>query len=145
MEQSDRITLCGKNGSEKSSVLRYICSEKFESTGEFRITSGLKISAVAQGVFFLNGAIQSMPCATVLMKAFLAMLRKPDISREQFELDMTDFSNGQKKKVLIAASLCEKMCLMVWDELLNFIGVISRIQYRRTVAQRGSCDIVHRT
>jgi len=37
-------------------------------------------------------------------------------------------SEGQKKKVLIARSLCEKAHLLVWDEPLNFIDVISRMQ-----------------
>jgi lincosamide and streptogramin A transport system ATP-binding/permease protein len=46
----------------------------------------------------------------------------------QFEKDMSDFSGGQKKKVLIAKSLCEQAHLHIWDEPLNFIDVISRIQ-----------------
>ena len=32
------------------------------------------------------------------------------------------------KKVLIAKSLCEKAHLFIWDEPLNFIDVISRLQ-----------------
>ena len=41
---------------------------------------------------------------------------------------MEDFSGGQKKKVLIAASLCEEAHLYLWDEPLNFIDVLSRMQ-----------------
>ena len=41
---------------------------------------------------------------------------------------MEDYSGGQKKKVLIAASLCEEAHLYVWDEPLNYIDVISRMQ-----------------
>jgi len=41
---------------------------------------------------------------------------------------MRDFSGGQNKKVLIAKSLCEKAHLYIWDEPLNFVDVISRIQ-----------------
>jgi lincosamide and streptogramin A transport system ATP-binding/permease protein len=55
-------------------------------------------------------------------------LRKLDFSRDQFEKDMVTFSGGQKKKVLIAKSLCEQVHLHVWDEPLNFIDVISRMQ-----------------
>jgi lincosamide and streptogramin A transport system ATP-binding/permease protein len=46
----------------------------------------------------------------------------------QFEKDMRDFSGGQKKKVLIARSLCEQAHLYLWDEPLNFVDVLSRIQ-----------------
>ena len=49
-------------------------------------------------------------------------------SREQFDQNMENFSSGQKKKVLITASLCERAHLYVWDEPLNFIDVISRMQ-----------------
>ncbi len=41
---------------------------------------------------------------------------------------MDDYSAGQKKKVLIARSLCEKAHLYIWDEPLNYIDVLSRIQ-----------------
>jgi lincosamide and streptogramin A transport system ATP-binding/permease protein len=41
---------------------------------------------------------------------------------------MKDFSGGQKKKTLLAKSLCEAAHLLVWDEPLNFIDVLSRIQ-----------------
>ena len=34
----------------------------------------------------------------------------------------------QKKKILIAGSLCEQAHLYIWDEPLNYIDVISRIQ-----------------
>ena len=39
-----------------------------------------------------------------------------------------DFSEGQKKKVLIATSLCQKANLYIWDEPLNYIDLLSRIQ-----------------
>jgi lincosamide and streptogramin A transport system ATP-binding/permease protein len=48
---------------------------------------------------------------------------------------MRDLSGGQKKKILIARSLCEKAHLLVWDEPLNFIDVISRIQIERLLLE----------
>ena len=58
----------------------------------------------------------------------MAILRKLDFARVQFEKDISSFSAGQKKKVLIAGSLCERAHLHVWDEPLNYIDVISRMQ-----------------
>ena len=51
-----------------------------------------------------------------------------DFERVQFEKDAADLSEGQKKKVLLAKSLCEKAHLYIWDEPLNFIDVYSRMQ-----------------
>ncbi len=59
---------------------------------------------------------------------FKAILRKMDFDRTQLEKDLADLSGGQKKKMLIAKSLCEKAHLYIWDEPLNFIDVYSRMQ-----------------
>ncbi len=59
---------------------------------------------------------------------FKALLRKLDLSREEFERDVSCYSAGQKKKVLLAKSLCEQAHLYVWDEPLNYIDVLSRVQ-----------------
>ena len=59
---------------------------------------------------------------------FKAILRKLDFSRQQFEQDMSRYSDGQKKKVLIAKSLCEQAHLYLWDEPLNYIDVYTRMQ-----------------
>ncbi len=56
------------------------------------------------------------------------LLRKLDLGREQFEKNMEDYSSGQKKKVLIARSLCEQAHLYIWDESLNFVDVFSKMQ-----------------
>ena len=63
------------------------------------------------------------------------MLRKLDFSRAQLEKDMSDFSGGQKKKVLIAASLSTRAHLYIWDEPLNFVDVISRMQIEKLLIE----------
>ena len=55
-------------------------------------------------------------------------MRKLEFQRAHFEKRIEDFSEGQKKKVLIAKSLCEKAHLLVWDEPLNYVDVLSRMQ-----------------
>ena len=37
-------------------------------------------------------------------------------------------SEGQKKKVLIAKSISEQANIYIWDEPLNYIDILSRIQ-----------------
>ena len=41
---------------------------------------------------------------------------------------MEELSEGQKKKVLLAKSLCEQAHVYVWDEPLNYIDLFSRMQ-----------------
>jgi ATPase subunit of ABC transporter with duplicated ATPase domains len=47
-----------------------------------------------------------------------ALLRKMDFSRELFDRPLESYSEGQKKKVLLGGSLCQRAHLYVWDEHL---------------------------
>ena len=61
----------------------------------------------------------------------LTLLRQLDFSRVQFDKDMIEFSEGQKKKVLIASSLLTPAHIYIWDEPLNYIDVFSRMQIEK--------------
>ena len=137
INHGDRIALCGKNGSGKSSILKLICGlDNITHTGDFAMGSGLKISYVSQDTSFLSGNLTDYAQENNIDESlFKAILRKLDFLRIQFEKDMRDFSGGQKKKVLIARSLCEKAHLLVWDEPLNFIDVLSRMQIERLLLE----------
>jgi lincosamide and streptogramin A transport system ATP-binding/permease protein len=129
INRGDRIALRGKNGSGKSSLVKLICGENISYCGEFSMGSGLQISYVSQDTSFLRGNLTDFARQHSIDESlFKAILRKLDFSRVQFEKDMADFSGGQKKKVLIARSLCEKSHLLIWDEPLNFVDVLSRMQ-----------------
>ena len=129
IEQGERVALCGKNGSGKSSVIDLICGEEIAFTGNFYKGSNLKISYVSQDTSHLQGDLSDFARQKGIDESlFKAILRKLDFTRVQFEKDMSSFSGGQKKKVLIAASLCEQAHLYIWDEPLNFIDVLSRVQ-----------------
>ncbi|MCL2499588.1 MAG: ABC-F type ribosomal protection protein [Defluviitaleaceae bacterium] len=137
VEAGDRIALCGRNGSGKTSLLKLICggeatrdgSPGLSYTGEFMRGSRLKISYVPQDTSSLCGDLSDYAREHGIDESlFKAILRKLDFSRIQFEKDMRDFSGGQKKKTLLAKSLCEKAHLLVWDEPLNFVDVLSRMQ-----------------
>jgi len=129
IEQGERVALVGGNGSGKSSILKLLCGENIPHTGQVKIGSRLVISYVPQDTSFLSGDLSEFAEARQIDESlFKAILRKLDFSRVQFEKDMSDYSAGQKKKVLIAASLCQQANLYVWDEPLNFIDVLSRMQ-----------------
>ena len=129
IEQGDRIALSGKNGSGKSSIIKLLCGEDLNYTGTLRKGSQLKISYVSQDTTDLQGNLTDYARTNDIDESlFKAILRKLDFSREQFEKELSTFSGGQKKKVLIAKSLCEQVHLHIWDEPLNFIDILSRMQ-----------------
>lgn len=136
IEKGDRIALCGSNGSGKSSIIKLICGENISYRGNVKIGNNLKISYVPQNTSFLSGSLSEIAEKYSLDESlFKAILRKLDFSREQFDKKTENFSAGQKKKVLIAKSLCEKAHLHIWDEPLNFIDVNSRIQIENLISE----------
>lgn len=136
VRRGERVVLNGGNGSGKSSLLKLLVGEQIEHTGTVQLGSGIRISYVQQDTSHLKGTLAEFAEENQIEESlFKAILRKMDFERIQFEKDMKDFSGGQKKKVLIAKSLCEQAHLYVWDEPLNFIDIYSRMQIERLIRE----------
>ena len=129
IRMGDRIALQGANGSGKSSIIKLLCGENIPHTGDVWLGNGLKISYVNQDTSGLRGKLTDFARESGIDESlFLAMLAKLDVPKAQMEKDMSALSAGQKKKVLLARSICEPMHLHIWDEPMNYIDIISRMQ-----------------
>ena len=127
--RGDRIALSGKNGCGKSSLMRLILGEDIPYTGEVWTAGDLRVSYISQDTSRLNGTLSDLALKYGIDSSLLlAVLRKLGLERVQFEKRIEDYSEGQKKKVLLAKSLCEPAHLFLWDEPLNFIDIFSRMQ-----------------
>lgn len=136
LKRGERTALLGPNGSGKSSLLKLLCGEEIPCSGAVEKGSGLRISYVPQDAGDLRGSLSDYARAYQIDESlFKAILIKLDFARKQFEKDMADFSAGQKKKVLLARSLCEHSHLHIWDEPMNYIDVISRMQIEDLILQ----------
>ena len=136
IQQGDRIVLQGANGSGKSSIIKLICGEDIPYTGEMRIGKGLSISYVSQDTSELRGKLTDFARDSGIDESlFLALLAKLDVPKRQMEKDMSSLSAGQKKKVLLARSICQPTHLHIWDEPMNYIDVISRMQIEELLLQ----------
>lgn len=129
IKNGDRIAIVGKNGMGKSSILKLILENEIQYDGELKIANDLKISYVSQSTENLRGNLKTFAQKNNIDESiFKAMLSKMGFSKNDFDTDIKDMSEGQKKKVLIAKSISEKANIYIWDEPLNYIDILTRIQ-----------------
>ncbi|MCR5419063.1 MAG: ATP-binding cassette domain-containing protein [Lachnospiraceae bacterium] len=135
LDQGDVMFLTGDNGSGKSSLIHAVLDRIAENTGNYSLSGTLNvapnlvISYINQDTSHLSGTLREFARERDLdYSLFLSLLRQLDLERTAFERRIEEFSEGQKKKVLIAASLLTSAHLYIWDEPLNYIDVFSRMQ-----------------
>ena len=115
-------------------MIKLILGEDISYTGRLHIANDLRISYVSQDTSSLSGSLQDfLRKHEADQSIFLAMLNKLDVPRSQLDKDLSNLSAGQKKKVLLAMSISQRANLYIWDEPMNYIDVISRIQIEELI------------
>lgn len=94
----------------------------------------MKISYVSQNTEYLKGKLNLFARDNNVDESiFKAMLFKMGFSKLDFETYIENMSEGQKKKVLIAKSISEQANLYIWDEPLNYIDILTRLQIEEAI------------
>ncbi len=137
--RGDRWVLQGRNGAGKSTFLQLLvgnCQAQWQ--GEFSMGSNITISYVPQDADGLDGTVHAMAKVWGIDETlWITNMRKLGIERRQFERDLSEWSSGQKKKAMLARSLSEEAHLYLWDEPLNYLDFISRLQLEELLKQYG--------
>lgn len=137
LRNGQRLALLGRNGCGKSTLLKLLAGEDLPHRGVLRLPPGLIVSHVPQDTSHLRGGLDAFAHGRGLDPNLLrAVLHRLGFERGQFCEDMADYSAGQRKKVLLAASLCQEAHLYLWDEPLNHIDVLSRVRIEALILER---------
>ena len=134
IKNGDRVAITGRNGIGKSSILKLIVGNKIQYKGNLKIANDLKISYVSQSTENLKGTLKEYALQNKVDESiFKSMLTKMGFSKLEFSKDISQMSEGQKKKVLIAKSISESANIYIWDEPLNYIDILTRIQIEEAI------------
>lgn len=134
IEKEQRVFLDGKNGCGKSSLLKLLVDLKRSHNGKIDCASNLIVSYVSQDTSFLQGTLaQYAKQYGIDETLYKTLLRKMGFERWLFDQEIQSYSDGQKKKVMLARSLCEQAHLYIWDEPLNFIDIYTRMQIEKMI------------
>ena len=108
----------------------------FTESGICETASGLVVSYISQDTSQLKGRVDEFCVQHGLDRSlFCSVLRRLGLERAQYEKDISDYSQGQKKKVLLASSLVTPAHLYIWDEPLNYIDIFSRMQIEKLLLE----------
>lgn len=135
--QTDRIAIIGKNGSGKSSLLKLVLQQPDAPDviqGQIRIGEGLILSYVPQSTENLKGTIEQLAQQSNIPEFLLkSMLFQLGVQPSELTKQMQHLSLGQKKKILLARSLCQRAHVYIWDEPFNDIDIITRMQMEQAI------------
>lgn len=134
VDVGERVFLRGRNGCGKTSLIKLIVGLDISYSGTVDVTKS--ISYVSQTTSHLTGYLtdyiekENLDATNVMTNLY-----KLGFQRIQFEKKIDEWSEGQKKKLLVAKSLSESAQLYIWDEPLNFIDIISRKQIENLILE----------
>ncbi|MDR1313933.1 MAG: ATP-binding cassette domain-containing protein, partial [Deltaproteobacteria bacterium] len=135
IERGTRTALVGPNGSGKSLVLKLLAGERLWTQGVFRRAPGMSVSYVPQEPRF-------EPRATLRDLAlgqgadegrYKAVLRHLGFPVDLLSAGAADLSRGQGKKALLGLSLCAEAHLYLWDEPLDHVDLMTRMQLEELI------------
>lgn len=140
--RGDRVCLTGNNGAGKSTLLKLIARiaapEELQIDGSLYMPKGIKVSVLPQICKLPNMSLMNyLQVQNANITRILMLLRKMGFAREVFSCNASELSAGQKRKLMIAISICEEAHLYLWDEPLNYLDIQTREQIEEVLLEAG--------
>lgn len=130
--RGDIVLLTGKNGSGKSTLL-----DAINGLNQYKAISRapqLSVSYLRQTHNIQGTIVDHADKSGVDVQLLLTILAKLGLSLT-LEQDIAELSIGQRQKVALATSLATTANIYIWDEPLNYIDILSRIQLQELLCQ----------
>ena len=136
MCRGDRTAVVGRNGSGKTTLFDTISGELKPLTGTIKLPAHVTVNRSFQNALWQNGDLREYLLQNGLAETrFRQLMGVYGVEGEVFEQPLETFSQGQLKKVDLIRSMMQPADLLIWDEPMNYIDVMSREQIEAAIIE----------
>lgn len=134
VRKGDRIAIIGKNGSGKTSALNIITRKVPIDKGYVSVPAHYTYFYLQQNPVWVKGMLRDyLKQENIEETMFRNILAALGIEGEIFERPLETFSKGENKKAELAQSFIKPYDVIIWDEPLNYLDIISREMLEDTI------------
>jgi len=126
--------LIGSNGSGKTTLFNAICKEIPIRSGLIHVPGNVTMLRAYQKPLWVSGNLREhIQRGNIDETRFRQILGVMGVSGDIFDRPLETFSQGQLKKVDLCRSFIRPVHLLLWDEPVNYVDVMSREQIEEAI------------
>ncbi len=134
VNRGQRVALLGPNGAGKTTLFNAISGEVTPAAGSIRLPAYLSVLRAYQSPFWQSGHLRDhLREARYDETRFRQILAVLGAEGEVCEHPLETFSQGELKKVDLCRSFMHPAHLLLWDEPLNYVDIMSREQIEQVI------------
>ncbi|MBB5217728.1 ABC transporter ATP-binding protein [Treponema rectale] len=132
IEKNERLVVCGRNGEGKSTLLRILCGEDKDFTGEVKTGSGVQIGYFSQDSAEKISGTQTIldymesRCPLELVPKIRDMLGAFLFRGDDVYKSINVLSGGEKSRIALLELLLRPVNLLILDEPTNHLDMHSK-------------------
>ena len=134
VNRGEQIAILGKNGSGKTTLFNAIDGRITPTAGNISLPSYISVLRAYQQPLWQTGLLREhLREAQLDETRFRQILAVLGAEGSVFDRPLGTFSQGQLKKVDLCRSFMHPAHLLLWDEPLNYVDIMSREQIEQVV------------
>ena len=136
VQRGERVAVVGPNGCGKTTLLRAIAGDLPLAGGSLLLPAHVRVVSAYQTPLWQEGHLRDLIGREGIDEPrFRTILGSMGVTGEIFERPLQTFSEGERKKVDLCRSFLDPAHLLIWDEPLNYIDLLSREQIEAVVLE----------